>query len=147
MQLAQLLVRLFPLIIVGLGIVKGTSLFKDLVGGSFKTNTRQEVEMIARLIRADVFSGERAPTPSMFKAYLERSITQEKKNKKGVAYDYWGTLYTLQLQGLTELRIVSAGPDKVFGNTDDIMTKVSNVPDDMMPVEPPPIDPSTISTE
>jgi hypothetical protein len=48
-------------------------------------------------------------------------------NSRGEMLDAWGTEYALTLQDRTNIVIRSAGPDKKFGDTDDIVfNSVSN---------------------
>lgn len=125
-------IRVIPLLIVAAGVVKGSSLFNELIFGSLKVNTRREVDALVKHIKMDTLSGERAPAPEAFGAYIERNFAQGKKAKARVSDDFWGVAYRLEV-GEGEVRVRSAGPDKRFGTTDDITGVVSGLGAEQMP--------------
>lgn len=50
------------------------------------------------------------------------ALTPSQLNADHEIIDQWGTPFRVSLQGGTGVRIVSAGPDKVFGTSDDVIS-------------------------
>lgn len=60
-------------------------------------------------------------------AFGTNSIHADRTNSQGELLDYWKTPYQIEIQAGTNFIVSSAGPDKKFGDADDIIfSSISN---------------------
>ncbi len=78
-------------------------------------------------------SGELADTLRSLRGENEKKIVfllmdAKSAGSGGEFLDPWGTPYRIEIQGTNHLRIASAGPNKTFGDGDDIQKSSTNAP-------------------
>jgi hypothetical protein len=56
------------------------------------------------------------------------SFSRNELNSKGEIVDRWGTPLQITLQGTSTIQVTSAGPDKIFGTADDIVSNNLDTP-------------------
>ena len=116
-----MLVKMIPLVLVGVLGVKGMTMGKDQL--AFLTNytkisvTQQEVSNINKLIMVEVASEGSFPAD-----WHETVRSQTKARDRDPCIDIWGFNYEVWEEG--DLYTVgSAGPDGSFSTEDDILSK------------------------
>lgn len=91
-----------------------------LANPGFRWMTNQELTQIAEDLelhqqsRGEIPIGRRGE----FDAWLDSRYPQARSR-----HDAWGTRYRGEFQGMDRFRVVSAGPDGVFGTEDDLWTE------------------------
>jgi hypothetical protein len=122
----MLLSRLIPLLMLGgVGVHSGGAVkdrVKSVFGVSEKVVTRQRMVSVMESARLQLASGEELSfnSDAAFRRFVKKNIRIRGNDKADASLDMWGTPFKgkLSQRGLT---ISSAGPDKKFGTTDDIV--------------------------
>lgn len=79
---------------------------------------------IGEIVALAESKGGQLPAPKGFKAFVDRGLP----NQRNAGTDPWGTPYYLKRDKFN-FRVGSAGPDKVVGTEDDIVSKATPLPD------------------
>lgn len=106
-------------------LVGGTWVAKDQMSQQFGkffqitevVSVQSEVNSIAKFVYTDSFD-DSIPAPDHFSAYIRARM--HAREKRDSAKDFWGTEYKLEVNP-QKILIRSAGPDKTYQNTDDIV--------------------------
>jgi hypothetical protein len=122
----MLLSRFIPLVVLGgVGVHSGGAIkdrLSSVMGVSEKVVTKQRMISIIETARLKLASDEPLSFKSdaSFRAFVRKNIRIKGNDKADSSLDMWGTPFKgkLNQRGLT---ISSAGPDKKFGTTDDII--------------------------
>jgi len=114
-------VFLFFVVLLGIGLYRPDSravileYTSPLANPALRWMTNQELRQIVDDLDVVQGSGQAFPSrPEEFDAWLNRRYPQE-----GSRMDAWGTRYRLNVSA-THFRVISAGPDGVFGTEDDV---------------------------
>lgn len=114
--------RVAPVVILIIGISKGVGKSKGFKGYSYTLAAQNELNGIARVLHTDSMSAMELPTPEQFADYIRKNVIRKENVNRDPATDMWGTGYQLTIEGRTA-RVSSAGPDKQFGTSDDIVAE------------------------
>ena len=122
----MLLSRFIPLVVLGgVGVHSGGAIkdrLSSVMGVREKVVTKQRMISIIETARLKLASDEPLSFKSdaSFRAFVRKNIRIKGNDKADSSLDMWGTPFKgkLNQRGLT---ISSAGPDKKFGTTDDII--------------------------
>ncbi len=122
----MLLSRLIPLMVFGgVGVHSGGAVsdrVKSVLGVAEKLVTRQRMISVMESVRLQLASGEELNfrSDAAFRQFVRKNIRIKGNDKADASLDMWGTPLKgkLSQRGLT---ISSAGPDKKFGSSDDIV--------------------------
>jgi hypothetical protein len=122
----MLLSRFIPLVVLGgVGVHSGGAIkdrLSSVMGVSEKVVTKQRMISIMEIARLKLASDEPLSfnSDASFRTFVRKNIRIKGNDKADSSLDMWGTPFKgkLNQRGLT---ISSAGPDKKFGTTDDII--------------------------
>ncbi len=122
----MLLSRLIPLLMLGgVGVHSGGAVgdrLKSVLGVGEKVVTRQRIITVMESARLQLASGEELNfrNDAQFRKFVRKYVRIKGNDKSDPSLDMWGTPFKGQVsqRGLT---ISSAGPDKKFGTSDDIV--------------------------
>jgi len=120
---------LLLLVVLGIGLFRPDSravildYASPLANPALRWMTNQELRQIVDDLEVVQGSGQQLPARAEeFDAWLNRRYPQESSRM-----DAWGTRYRLTLSA-THFRVISAGPDGVFGTEDDIFREAPRRP-------------------
>jgi len=122
-------ILLLLLVVLGIGLYRPDSRAVILDHASPLTNpalrwmTNQELRQIVDDLDVVQGSGQTFPSrPEQFDAWMDRRYPQE-----GSRMDAWGNRYRLNVTA-THFRVISAGPDGIFGTEDDVFREAPRSP-------------------
>jgi hypothetical protein len=112
--------KLLPVAIMLGGVYKGAEKAKPLLEYTRTIGVQREVNAIAQMIQLDSLDNP-LPTVEGFAEYVKRNFHVEGGLSRDVSKDMWGTSYALLVGANGEFTVRSAGPDKKFGDSDDVV--------------------------
>lgn len=121
----MLLSKFIPLVVMGGIAVHSGGAVKDRVASAMgvadKVVTRQRMTAIIEAATLQAASGEDISigNSGSFRAFVKKYVRVKGNSKADPSLDQWGNPLRAQMKGQL-LTLESAGPDKQFGNKDDI---------------------------
>lgn len=124
----QQLTKVLPIVILGVGLIKGVGKTKSLFHVSRSMAVQTEVNQIARTLKlealgADSDSSTLPSTPEEFSNFIRAHVSAAANTTRDPSVDMWGTPYAL-VSSADGARVLSLGPDKQQNTADDVVAEV-----------------------
>lgn len=107
--------KAIPAMVAAGGIYTSTQESNPLIDYAKSTMTQYEISTMARFMIYNAIGKNRVPTPQNFSKYLQETM----QSSRNPSLDFWDKPYLLERRG-RKFAIISTGPDKKRGTTDDI---------------------------
>ena len=116
-----MLTKLLPLLVVGAGVYKNSDKISRILNLATVAGVQIEMKSICKQIKLDSIDGTLPSVePAEFAKYLRANIrSQDGQGNRDYSNDMWGMPYRLVIKDRIAT-VSSAGPDKVFGTSDDV---------------------------
>lgn len=118
------LLKLIPVAALATAGVKGkdniSAQFQKIIGVTEVAVTQHELNDLAKMIYLDAI-GETRILPEQLVEYCRKNLLTKPGQERDTSLDRWGTTYRLTYSGKS-FKVQSAGPDKVFDSSDDIIS-------------------------
>ncbi len=93
----------------------------DLVDWAQSAVVQAEVDGMAKMVYMDYVACGELPRSSELASFLRRNSTTVPGANRDPARDHWGNFIILE-RGGSGFSLVSAGPDGIYGNDDDVIS-------------------------
>lgn len=94
---------------------------EEVVGWAQSVLAQAEMDGMADVVLMEHTAGGFVPTQGELAGFLRQNMKTTPGVNRDVALDHWGNRYEIEDRG-DGFRLISAGPDGVFDNDDDVVS-------------------------